>query len=83
MSGCEFILNSPPGDKMEGIDNNSPIRRIFATASLHVAIFFGADYSENLHSRRNIGQKPTVQKLFEATETLIREQEWKSLECQN
>ena len=49
------------------------------TSSLHAAIFLGKGYSENLHSIRNTGQKPTVQKLFDATQTLIREQEFGDL----
>ena len=43
------------------------------TSSVHATIFLGKDYSDNLHSIRNTGQKPTVQKLFDATQTLIRE----------
>ena len=45
----------------------------FMTSSLHAAIFLGKDYSQNLHSIRNTDQKPTVQKLFDVTQTLIRE----------
>ena len=42
---------------------------------MHAAIFSGKDHSENMHSIRNTGQKPTVQRLFDVTQTLIREQE--------
>ena len=70
-----LILNRLPGDEMKGIDKNSLIWGIFTTSSLHAAIFLGREYSENLHSTRNTGQKPSVQKLFGATLTLIREQE--------
>ena len=70
-----IFLNRPPGDKIEGIVKNSLIWRIFMTSSLHAAIFLGKGYSENLRSIRNTGQKPTVQKLFDATRTLIHEQE--------
>ena len=45
------------------------------TSSLHATISLGTEYSENLHTIRNIGQKPIVQKLFDAIDTLIREQE--------
>ena len=44
------------------------------TSSMHAAIFLGKDLSENLHSIRNSNLKPTVQKLFEMTQKLIREQ---------
>ena len=49
------------------------------TSSLHAAIFLGKDYTENLHYKRNTGLKPTVQKLFDATQTLIREKEFGDL----
>ena len=49
-------------------------RGIFVTSSMHAAIFLGKYYSENLYSIRNTGQKPIVQKLFDVTHKLIREQ---------
>ena len=73
------VLNRPPGDEKEGIDKNSLIWVIFMTSSVHATIFLGKDHSENLHSIRNTGQKPTVQKLCDATQTLIREQEFGDL----
>ena len=75
MNERRFFLNRLPGDKIEGVDENSLIWGIFMTSSLHAAIFLGKGYSENLHSIRNTGQKPTVKKLFDATQTLIHEQE--------
>ena len=45
------------------------------SSSMYAAIFLGKDCSENLHSIRNTVQKPTVQRLFDVTQTLIREQE--------
>ena len=48
---------------------------IFMTSSLHATICLGTEYSENLQFIRNTGQKPIVQKLFDAIDTLIREQE--------
>ena len=44
------------------------------TSSMHAAIFLGKDFTENLHSIRNSNQKPTVQKLFDVIQKLIREQ---------
>ena len=44
------------------------------TSSMHAAIFVGEDYSEKLHSIRNTGHEPTVQKLFDVAQTQIREQ---------
>ena len=70
-----IILNRLPDKEMKGIDKSSLIWGIFMTSSLHAANFLGKYYSENLHSTRNTGQKPTVQKLFDVTQTLIREQE--------
>ena len=72
-----IILNCLPGKEMKGIDKNSLIWCFFMTSSMHAAIlfFFGKDHSENLHSIRKTGQKPTVQRLFDVTQTLIREQE--------
>ena len=49
---------------------------MFMTSSMHAAIFLGKDYSKNLHSVRNTDQKPTVQKLFDVSQKLIREQNW-------
>ena len=43
------------------------------TSSMHAAIFLGKDFAENLHSIRNSNQKPTVQKLFDVIQKLIRE----------
>ena len=45
------------------------------TSPLHATICLGKEYSENLHFIRSTGQKPIVQKLFHAIDTLIREQE--------
>ena len=45
------------------------------TSSLHAAILHGKNYSENLHAIRNSDQKPTVQRVFDVTQTLIREQD--------
>ena len=70
-----ITLNRPPGDKMERIVRNFLLWRIFVTSSLHATICLGKEYSENLHSIRNAGQKPAVQNLFDAIETSIREQE--------
>ena len=47
---------------------------IFMTSSMYAAIFRGKDYSENLRSVTKTDQKPTVQKLFDVTQKLIREQ---------
>ena len=44
------------------------------TSSMYAAIFLGKDYSENLRSVRNPDQKPTVEKLFDVAQKLIREQ---------
>ena len=60
---------------MKGTDKNSLIWAIFMTSSMHAAIFLGKGYSENLHSIRNTGRKPTVLRLFNVTQTLIHEQE--------
>ena len=45
------------------------------TSFLHQAIFLGKNNAEKLLSTRNTGLKRTVQKLFDATQTLIREQD--------
>ena len=67
-------LNRDPGDEVEEIDKHSLIWGIFMTSSMYAAIFLGKDYSENLRSVTNPDQKPTVQKLFDVTQKLIREQ---------
>ena len=41
---------------------------------MSAAVFHGRDYSENLHSIRNTDEKPTVKKLFDVSQKLIREQ---------
>ena len=69
------ILNCPPGKEMKGIYQNYLVWRMLTASSLHAATFLGKNYSENVHSIRNTGQKPTVQRLFDVTQTLIRQQE--------
>ena len=51
------------------------------TSSMHAAIFLGNDSVENLHSVRNTDKKPTVQKLFDVTQKLIRKQNFGDLGC--
>ena len=41
---------------------------------MSAAVFHGRDYSENLHSIKNTDEKPTVKKLFDVSQKLIREQ---------
>ena len=44
-------------------------------SSMYAAIFRGKDSSKNLRSvRKKTDQKPSVQKLFDVTQKLIREQ---------
>ena len=66
------ILNRSPGNEL--VDKHSLTCGLFMTSSMHAAIFLGKDYTENLHSVRSTDQKPTVQKLFDVTQKLIREQ---------
>ena len=66
-------LNRDPGDEVEETDKHSLIWGIFMTSSMYAAIFVGKDYSEKLRSVRNTDHKPTVQKLFDVTQKLIRE----------
>ena len=61
-----------PGNEL--VDKHFISCGLFTTSSMHAAIFLGKDSSENLHSVRNTDQKPTVQKLFDVTQKLIREQ---------
>ena len=65
-----IILNRPPGDKMEGFDKNALVWGIFMPSSLPAANFLEKDYSENLLSIRNTGQKPTVRILFDVTQKI-------------
>ena len=58
---------------MEGIDKHSTWW-LFMTSSMHAAIFLGKDDSENLHIVRNTEWETSVQKLFDVTQKLIREQ---------
>ena len=41
------------GDKMEDLDVNTSIWRIFMTATLRAAVHLGNDYVVNLHSTKN------------------------------
>ena len=65
-------INRSPGNEL--VDKHSLTSGLFMTSSMHAAIFLGKDYTENLHSVRHTDQKPSVQKLFNATQKLIREQ---------
>ena len=49
------------------------------TSSMHAVIFLGKDFSEDLHSVPITDRKPTVQKLFDVTRQLTREQKLKIL----
>ena len=75
MRGCVFFCSVLQAIRLKELIRILLLVWIFMTSSLHAAIFLGKGYSENLHSIRNTGQKPTVQKLFDSTRTLIREQE--------
>ena len=66
-----IFLNRPPGDKIEGIDKNS----LFGNVHDFIFACSNLSWKRYLHSIRITGQKPTVQNLFDATQTLIREQE--------
>ena len=58
-----------PGDKMEDLDVNTSIWRIFMTATLRAAVHLGNDYVVNLHSTKN-QSKRTLKLLFNATSLL-------------
>ena len=45
-------LGRKPGDKMEDLDVNTSIWRVFMTATLQAADHLGNDYVENLHSTK-------------------------------
>ena len=68
------MRNRPPKDKMDDIDKHSLSWRICMSSTLSAAVFLGRDHSENLQSNRSTDEKPTVKKLFEVTQKLIREQ---------
>ena len=46
-----------PGDKMEDLDVNTSIWRIFMTATLHAAVHVGDAYVESLHPAKNLSKR--------------------------
>ena len=69
-------LGRKPGDKMEYLDVNSLIWRMFMSVTLNAAVHLGKDYLENLHSAKNQPQQ-TVKRLFDVTNKLITDQKKK------
>ena len=63
-----------PGDKMEDLDVNAIIWRMFMSVTLQATVHVGKDNAENLHSIKN-QPKRTLKHLFNVTEKLmIRDQ---------
>ena len=60
-----------PGDKMENLDVNTILWRMFRSVTLQAAAHLGYEYAENLHSIKN-QPKRTLKQLFNVTEKLIR-----------
>ena len=66
-------LERKPEDKIEDLDVNTLLWRMFMTVTQQAAVHFGNDYLENLHSTKNQPQR-TVKQLFDVTKKLVRDQ---------
>ena len=84
-------MHRPPGDDMNGTDKFSLIWCMFMSSTMNAAVFLRKDYLNNVHSIKNAQEKPTVKKLFEVSQRLVREQYeisgvlqicWKTMPCE-
>ena len=55
-------------------DKHSVIWRMFVSSTLQVSVFMGRNYSDNLHSIKNTGEKLAFKQMFDISEKLISEQ---------
>ena len=74
------MLDRSPEDAMQDIDKHSMIWGMFMSSTLEASVFMGRNYSDNLHSIKNTGEKLTLKKMFEISEQLILEKSDEILE---
>ena len=67
-----MMMNRLPGDRMDDLDKHSLKRCMLKSSSINAAVCLGKYLPGNLHSIRNTDEKPTVKKLFEVSQRLIR-----------
>ena len=68
------MLDRSPEDSMQDIDKRSMIFEMFMSSTLEASVFMGKNYSDNLHSIKNIGENLTLKQMFEISEKLKLEQ---------
>ena len=66
-------LNRKPEDKMEDLDANTLIWRMFMTVTQQATVHLGNDYLEILHSTKILTQR-TVKQFFDVTKKLNKDQ---------
>ena len=67
------MLNRSPEDSMQDIDKRSMIWSMFMSSTVEASVFMGKNYSDNLHSVKNIGEDLTLKQMFDISEKLIVE----------
>ena len=75
------ILDHSSKDAMQDIDKRSLIWWMFMSSTLEASKFMWKNYSENLHSIKNIRNNLTLKQMFDTSEMLIIEQSGEILEC--
>ena len=61
-------------DVTKDSDKHSVIWRMFVSSTLQASVFIGRNYSDNLHSIKNTGEKLAFKQMFDISEKLISEQ---------
>ena len=59
------MLNRSPEDSMQHIDKRSMIWGTFMSSTVEASVFMGQNYSENLRSIKNTGNKLTLKQMFD------------------
>ena len=65
------MLNRSPEDSMQDSDKRSMIWRILMSSTVEASVFMGKNYSDNLHSIKNTGEKLTLKKILEQSDEIF------------
>ena len=65
------IFGHSSKDAMQDMDKRSLILGLFMASTLQASVFMVKNYSENLHSIKNIGNDLTMKQMFDISEKLI------------
>ena len=64
------VLDQSSKDAMQDSNKHSLIRRMLKSSTLEASVFMGKNYSQILHSTKNIGNNLTMKQMFDISEKL-------------